>query len=161
MCLLLGETMDWDTAKVVMSRATFMTELLEYKSDQVPPAILKKLQRYIKDPMCEPDAVGRVSSAAKTLAIWVHAVDVYSRVAKDVEPKQIKVAEMTRQLDEVLAVLKVKQDALQEILDKVAALERAGISTQVQPLELQPGPENDRYMRTKRDVLGHWLRSFS
>jgi 3,4-dihydroxy 2-butanone 4-phosphate synthase/GTP cyclohydrolase II len=45
--------------------------------------------------------------------------------------------------------------------DKVAALERAGISTQVQPLELQPGPENDRYMRTKRDVLGHWLRSFS
>lgn len=45
--------------------------------------------------------------------------------------------------------------------DKVAALERAGISTQVQPLELQPGPENDRYLRTKRDVLGHWLRSFS
>lgn len=45
--------------------------------------------------------------------------------------------------------------------DKVACLERAGILTVVQPLELRPGPENDRYLRTKRDVLGHWLRSFS
>ena len=45
--------------------------------------------------------------------------------------------------------------------DKVAALKRAGLAVEVEPLDLVPGPENDRYLRTKRDVLGHWLRSFS
>jgi len=45
--------------------------------------------------------------------------------------------------------------------EKVAALKQAGIAVMVEPLEHVPGPENDRYLRTKRDVLGHWLRSFS
>jgi dynein heavy chain, axonemal len=44
------------------------------------------------------EAVGRVSSAAKTLAIWVHAVDIYSRVAKEVEPKKQKLAALNESL---------------------------------------------------------------
>ena len=67
-CLLLGETMDWDTAKVVLGRSTFMSELINYDKENVPPAVLKKLKKYIDDPMMAVEAVGRVSSAAKTLA---------------------------------------------------------------------------------------------
>ena len=158
-CLLLGETMDWDTAKVVMSRATFMTELLEYKSGEVDPKILKKLQRYIKDPRCEPDAVGRVSSAAKTLAIWVHAVDVYSRVAKDVEPKQLKVAEMSAKLDGVLAVLKVKTDALDAILSKVAALEKQAADTTAEKQRLIDESQLTRDRLVRANLLTSGLSS--
>ncbi len=44
--------------------------------------------------------------------------------------------------------------------EKVAALQCAGIRVKVQEISLPPGPENSRYLETKRDVLGHWLRSF-
>jgi 3,4-dihydroxy 2-butanone 4-phosphate synthase/GTP cyclohydrolase II len=44
--------------------------------------------------------------------------------------------------------------------EKVAALQCAGIRVEVQDISLPPGPENARYLQTKRDVLGHWLRSF-
>ena len=44
--------------------------------------------------------------------------------------------------------------------EKVAALQSAGIRVEVQEISLPPGPENARYLQTKRDVLGHWLRSF-
>ncbi len=128
-CLLLGETMDWDTAKVVLGRSTFMNDLLTYDSESVPPPVLKKLQKYIKDPAMHPDAVGRVSSAAKTLAIWVHAVDIFSRVAKEVEPKKARVAEMNAKLASANAILKEKQDALQAVLDKVASLEKQAADT--------------------------------
>ena len=121
-CLLLGEKMDWDTAKVVLGRGTFMSELLNYDKGNVSPVVLKKLQRYISDPTMEVEAVGRVSSAAKTLAIWVHAVDIYSRVAKEVEPKKQKLAAMNAKLDVANRELKEKQDALQAVLDKVASL---------------------------------------
>ena len=86
----------------------------------VPPPVLKKLQKYIKDPAMHPDAVGRVSSAAKTLAIWVHAVDIFSRVAKEVEPKKARVAEMNAKLASANAILKEKQDTLQAVLEAPA-----------------------------------------
>ncbi|MEY2774478.1 MAG: hypothetical protein RLZZ275_825 [Bacteroidota bacterium] len=44
--------------------------------------------------------------------------------------------------------------------EKVAALQSAGIRVEVQEISLPPGTENARYLQTKRDVLGHWLRSF-
>ena len=129
-CLLLGETMDWDTAKVVLGRGTFMSELLNYNKDNVPAPVLKKLQKYIADPAMAVEAVGRVSSAAKTLATWVHAVDIYSKVAKEVEPKKAKLAAMNAKLSVANATLKEKQDALQAVLDKVAALElQADVTT--------------------------------
>jgi GTP cyclohydrolase II len=43
--------------------------------------------------------------------------------------------------------------------EKVAALQCAGILVEVHDISLPPGPENARYLQTKRDVLGHWLRS--
>jgi len=158
-CLLLKETMDWDTAKIVMSRSNFMQTLLEYDSGNVDPAILRKLQKYIKDPACEPDAVGRVSGAAKTLAIWVHAVDVYSRVAKDVEPKQAKVAEMTAKLDGVLAILKTKQDALQAVLDKVASLEKQAADTTAEKQRLIDESQLTRDRLERAGLLTNGLSS--
>jgi dynein heavy chain len=121
-CLLLGERTDWDSAKAVLGRSTFMDELLHYQSDSVPPDRLKKLVKYIENPDMAPAAVARVSRAATSLAVWVHAVDVYSKVAKEVEPKKARLAEMNARLAEANGVLKSKRDALQAVLDKVASL---------------------------------------
>ena len=134
--LLLGEKMDWDTAKAVLSRSTFMDELLNYDSGNVPPDRLRKLVKYIQDPSMAVEAVGRVSSAAKTLAIWVHAVDMFSRVAKEVEPKKLKLAALNAELDAANAVLKTKTDALQAVLDKVAGLQRTADATEAEAQRL-------------------------
>ena len=143
-CLLLGEKMDWDTAKQVLSRGTFMDELLNYDSGNVPPDRLRKLAKYIENPAMAVEAVGRVSSAAKTLAIWVHAVDIYSRVAKEVEPKKQKLAALNADLDKANAVLKTKTDALQAVLDKVAGLQALADATEAEAQRL-----NDEAQLTK------------
>ena len=57
--------------------------------------------------------------------MWVHAMDVYASVAKEVEPKKKLVAELNAQLDEANKNLKEKTDQLQEVLDRVAALQKA------------------------------------
>ena len=41
----------------------------------------------------------RVSTAAKGLCMWLHAMNVYHKVAKEVGPKREKVAQLTAQLE--------------------------------------------------------------
>jgi dynein heavy chain len=51
-------------------------------------------------------------------------MDTYSKVAKEVEPKRMKVAELNKKLDAANATLRAKLDALQAILDEVARLKK-------------------------------------
>ena len=123
-CLLLGEKMDWDSAKAVLGRSTFMEELLKYDSENVPAPRLKALVKYVENPDMSVEAVSRVSKAATTLCTWVHAVDVFSKVVKEVEPKKQRLAALNAELAKAHAVLKAKQDTLQSVLDKVKGLKK-------------------------------------
>eukprot|EP00965_Chrysotila_dentata_P038955 1294469-Pleurochrysis_carterae.AAC.1 len=62
-----------------------------------------------------PDTVGKVSRAAKSLCMWVRAMDTYARVAKTVEPKKAKLKEATAQLAESQEMLKGKQNELKKV----------------------------------------------
>ncbi|KAI8736587.1 dynein heavy chain axonemal, partial [Biomphalaria glabrata] len=61
--------------------------------------------------------------ACKTLVLWVQAIDVYSAVAKQVEPKKQALAEAQDVLNEVLSVLKAKQDQLAEVEKQIKYLQ--------------------------------------
>lgn len=119
----MGEKTDWDTAKKVLSDGGFLEKLRKFDKDNIPAAILKKLEKYVVKPEYQPDMVGKQSSAAKSLCMWTHAMDTYSKVAKEVEPKKKKLADMNAQLNAAMSTLKEKQDALQKVLDHVAGLE--------------------------------------
>jgi dynein heavy chain, axonemal len=67
--------------------------------------------------------VAKQSNAAKSLCIWVHAMDKFHIVNKVVEPKKQKLAQAESELAQANAQLKEKQDALQRVLNQVAALE--------------------------------------
>ena len=121
--ILLGEKTSWDEAKKVLNDTGFIERLKKFDKDNISEKILKKLGTYVAKPEYQPDVVGNQSRAAKSLCMWTHAMDVYSKVAKEVEPKRAKVREMTELLETAMATLKEKQDALQEILDKVAGLQ--------------------------------------
>ncbi|KAI8732889.1 dynein heavy chain 6, axonemal isoform X4 [Biomphalaria glabrata] len=74
-------------------------------------------------PSFVPDFVAKVSKACKTLVLWVRAIDVYSAVAKQVEPKKQALAEAQDVLNEVLSVLKAKQDQLAEVEKQIKNLQ--------------------------------------
>lgn len=61
----------------------------------------------------QPEIIGRVSLAAKSLCMWVRAMDVYGRIYRVVEPKRQRLLAATSQLKE-------KQDALADAKAKLA-----------------------------------------
>ncbi len=130
-CTLLGESADWDTGKRLMGMADFMDQLKDYDKDNIPQSILKKLRtKFTTKPEFAVDLVGRVSTAAKCLCMWCHAIDQYANVAKDVEPKKQRLAEMNAQLAAANATLAEKQANLKAVEDKVEALEAKATATE-------------------------------
>lgn len=93
-CILMGSKTDWDAAKKLLGDLNFIEKLKTFDKDNISPAILKKLSKYIADPVMAVEAVKKVSKAATSLCMWVHAMDVYSSVAKDVAPKQEKLVSL-------------------------------------------------------------------
>ena len=124
-CILLGEKPDWETAKKVLSRGTFMQELFDYDKDNIKASVMKKLTVYVENPDYTPESVQRQSKAAMSLCMWTRAMHVYSRVAKLVEPKKAALQAAKDSLAETMAQLKEKQDKLKAVQDNVARLEKA------------------------------------
>eukprot|EP00931_Biecheleriopsis_adriatica_P066335 TRINITY_DN4071_c0_g1_i5.p1 TRINITY_DN4071_c0_g1~~TRINITY_DN4071_c0_g1_i5.p1 ORF type:complete len:3484 (+),score=878.42 TRINITY_DN4071_c0_g1_i5:1149-10454(+) len=122
--ILLGEKPDWDTAKKVLNRPTFIQDLKSYDKDNIPEKTLKQLAKYVVKPEYAAESVGKQSTAAKSLCMWTHAMDTYSKVAKEVEPKKQKVAALNKELAAANAALKEKQDNLRDVEEQVAALEK-------------------------------------
>jgi dynein heavy chain len=123
-CLLLNEKQSWDAAKKVLSDVAFLDRLKSYDKDNIPTAILKKLSVVVSDPGMAVDVVSKVSKAATSLCMWVHAMDVYSKVAKEVGPKRENLERMNAKLAEANAVLQQKRDELRVVNENVAALEK-------------------------------------
>ncbi len=67
------------------------------------------LPRYVTDPIFQVESVRKVSVASTSLCIWVHAVDVYAKVAREVAPKRQRLLEMNAALEAANAVLQEKQ----------------------------------------------------
>ena len=65
---------------------------------------------------------GGVSKAAKSLCMWVRAMEVYARIAKDVEPKRKLLASSMKTLMKKQEQLRKMQVKVKEISDKVLTL---------------------------------------
>jgi dynein heavy chain len=123
-CLLLGQQTNWDSAKKILGDSQFMSKLVTYDKDNIPPKIIKGVSRYYDDPEFEPEIVMKVSLAAKSLCMWCRAMKVYDEVAKDVEPKKALLAESTKKLEDAQGALRQVQEQLQAVRDKVAELKK-------------------------------------
>jgi dynein heavy chain len=123
-CVLMGEKLDWKEGSVkLLNKSDFLQSLGTYDKDNIPEAKIKKLQKYINNPEFLPELVAKKSNAAKSLCMWVRAMDVYARVAKNVEPKK---AALKKAQDDVAAMnqaLATKNKELAEVLARVKELE--------------------------------------
>ncbi|CAB1327056.1 unnamed protein product, partial [Coregonus sp. 'balchen'] len=108
-CILLGSKPDWSSAKQVLGDSYFLRKLMEYDKENMKPQILQKVEK--------------VSKACKSMCMWVRAMDLYSRVLKEVGPKKERLAAAQMELNATMATLKEKQAQLQEVQNKIKILQ--------------------------------------
>ena len=80
--------------------------------------VLKKIGTYCSQADFQPEIIGRVSLAAKSLCMWVRAMEVYGRIYRVVEPRRQRLNQATSQLKEKQAILtEVKAKVKKVILE--------------------------------------------
>ena len=78
----------WAEAKRQLGDANFIKSLVFFDKDNISDKTLKRIGQICAKPDFKPDTVGRVSLAAKSLCMWVRAMEVYGRIFRVVEPKK-------------------------------------------------------------------------
>ena len=112
----------WAEGKKQLGDPNFLVQLVNYDKDGLTESILSKVSKYTKDPEFDPEIVGNVSKAAKSLCMWVRAMEVYGRIAKEVAPKRAKLQAAMKTLSQKQEQLAKAQAKVKDISDKVLAL---------------------------------------
>ena len=113
--ILRGGEPTWAEAKRQLADTSFINQLKEYDKENMSDRVLKKIGTYVSRPEFKPDTVGRVSFAAKSLCMWVRAMEVYGRIYRVVEPKKKRLESAMTQLAEKQASLAEARAKLQEV----------------------------------------------
>ncbi|XP_025080372.1 dynein heavy chain 2, axonemal-like isoform X3 [Pomacea canaliculata] len=114
--ILRNSDPSWAEAKKQLGEANFLKDLMNYDKDNITDKVLKKIGKYCDQADFVPEVIGRVSTAAKSLCMWVRAMEEYGRIFRIVEPKR-------QRLYKAMATLKEKQDMLAEAMAKLKELE--------------------------------------
>ncbi len=117
-----ASSIDWPEAQKHLGDPGFLKQLIEYPKDNMPDALLKKVEKYTANVNFDPEKVGKVSKAAKSLCMWVRAMHQYGLISKTVAPKREKLREAMLSLDKKQSALREAQARLQKVIDKVQAL---------------------------------------
>lgn len=124
-CVLFAKKPSWDEGKKLMNDPKFIENLLNFDKDNMEAKWISTLKKkYLSNERFTPEAVGKVSSAAKCLCMWVHAMVTYDMVAKTIAPKKASLEKAQAELAEVMAKVDAKKAELQGVLDKVAGLQK-------------------------------------
>lgn len=102
----------WGEAKKQLGDPNFILSLQEYDRDNIPDKVLRKINKYTSNPDFQPEKVGSVSFAAKSLCMWVRAMEAYGQIFRVVQPKR-------ERYNQAMALLKEKQDALADAKKKL------------------------------------------
>ncbi|KAJ2945273.1 hypothetical protein O0L34_g9351 [Tuta absoluta] len=100
----------------------FLDSLMNFDKDSITEAMIKNLQKFIKDPNYEPKKISKVSKACMSLCMWVHAMYKFYHVNKSVAPKRQALQAAFDNLAHVQAMLASAEARLQELVDGLAKL---------------------------------------
>ncbi|XP_060146269.1 dynein axonemal heavy chain 2 isoform X4 [Globicephala melas] len=122
--ILRGNEPTWVEAKRQLGEQNFIKSLINFDKDNISDKVLKKIGAYCAQPDFQPDIIGRVSLAAKSLCMWVRAMELYGRLYRVVEPKRIRMNTALAQLQEKQAALAEAQEKLREVAGKLEMLKK-------------------------------------
>ncbi|XP_037045747.1 dynein heavy chain 2, axonemal [Bradysia coprophila] len=111
--ILLKKEPNWTQSKKELGDPNFLDTLKNFDKNHIADKTLKKLAVYTTDPELEPIKVGIVSSACKSLSLWVRAIENYAKIYKVVGPK----IELVEELEATLRKKQEEQAKSKAILD--------------------------------------------
>ncbi|KAK2862756.1 hypothetical protein Q5P01_002289 [Channa striata] len=114
----------WAEAKRQLGEANFIKTLVNFDKDNISDRVLKKIGQYCKQVDFHPDIIGKVSLAARSLCMWVRAMEVYGRIYRVVEPKRAQLNTAMTQLADKQAALAEAQNKLREVAEKLEELKK-------------------------------------
>ncbi|CAD8115295.1 unnamed protein product [Paramecium sonneborni] len=116
----------WEYSKKNLLNDKLIKRIKDFRDDsirQIPQAKINKLKAFSQNPLFQKDKVFNASVAAGNLSLWVRAVVETYDALLVVDPKRQQLLEAESKLKEAEETLRVKQEALQEVLDMLAKLE--------------------------------------
>nr|CAD7395754.1 unnamed protein product [Timema poppensis] len=122
--ILKGVEPTWAEAKRQLGDINFLTMLREFDKDNISDRTLKKIGVYTSNEEFEPEKVGIVSFAAKSLCMWVIAIEKYAKIYRVVAPKKAKLDEATSQLRAKQAILAEARAKLEELNERLQKLQK-------------------------------------
>ncbi|XP_056602033.1 dynein axonemal heavy chain 2 isoform X3 [Triplophysa dalaica] len=152
--ILRGCEPTWAEAKRQLGEGNFIKQLVNFDKDNISDRVLKTIGHYCTQPDFQPEIIGRVSLAAKSLCMWVRAMEVYGRIYRVVEPKRARLHGAMTQLAEKQASMAEAQGKLREVGDKLDELKRQYDEKLSQKEELRRKSED---MELKLDRAGKLL----
>lgn len=96
--IILGKDTSWAAVKKELADSQFVKKVMEFDKENIPPQILKKVERYTKMENFQPAYVSKISQAAGALCMWVRSIEDFSKALKVIEPKRKKKAYAEEQL---------------------------------------------------------------
>ncbi|XP_044040597.1 dynein axonemal heavy chain 2-like isoform X2 [Siniperca chuatsi] len=121
---LQGKEPTWAEAKRQLGESNFIKTLVNFDKDNISDRVLKKIGQYCRLVDFQPEIIGKVSLAAKSLCMWVRAMEVYGRIYRVVEPKRIQLNAAMAQLAEKQAALADAQNKLREVAEELDQLKK-------------------------------------
>uniref|UniRef100_A0A2K6FUH7 Dynein axonemal heavy chain 2 n=1 Tax=Propithecus coquereli TaxID=379532 RepID=A0A2K6FUH7_PROCO len=151
--ILRGNEPTWAEAKRQLGEQNFIKSLIHFDKDNISDKVLKKIGAYCAQPDFQPDIIGRVSLAAKSLCMWVRAMELYGRLYRVVEPKRIRMNAALAQLQEKQAALAEAQEKLREVAEKLEMLKKQYDEKLAQKEELRKKSEEMEMKLERAGIL--------
>eukprot|EP00945_MAST-04E_sp_MAST-4E-sp1_P004103 g4103.t1 len=115
----------WPVAqKELLGDPKFLPKLMAYDRDNIDVEIVEKVGLFCERDDFTPALVKKSSKACAGLCQWVHAMIMYDKVAKEVEPKRIALAKASTDLAAAETELAAKQAELKIVQDNLDALQK-------------------------------------
>ena len=106
----------WTVAKQkLLSDPQLFVKLQTYDKDNIPSETIDKVRPYCRNPDFSPPKIAKASQAAEGFCKWVLAMEVYDRVAKQIEPKRRALDEAEEKLRKASEQLAAKKAQLAEV----------------------------------------------
>lgn len=116
---------DWKGAREFLSVRSLLDLIRGYPTDNVKPSILQKIQKFINDPDFTPEICAtKGSNTCSSLCKWVHAVNKYSVVVKQVAPLQEAASKAAKNLKETTEKLREAQKMQMDVEQELMELEK-------------------------------------
>jgi DNA polymerase III delta prime subunit len=152
-CVLLDKKDDWGTAKHMLADPGFLRTLLAYNKDAIPPRVLERLAESVSDPRFNPDEIGKISNACRSICMWVRAIDNYARVLNTVTPKRDKCIALKQDLDKAFSILHGKQIALAQVQLQAGRIRERHVASVASRDALEARMEQARLRMTRATEL--------